>query len=80
METKSNELANGWTLVAHKDFKLYSNDNSYLLLDKENAVLIQFSVQDNEFEVAQGSYDLNFKLNIGLKTVKILTEPYDEEE
>lgn len=79
MITKSHQLVHGWTLVGHKSFDVYSNRaNSYAVLDKESDVVMRFVAQENEIEVLASSWDLHYKLNIGLKTIKILTDPEEE--
>lgn len=62
----------------YKTYKVYSDKNSYVVLDSENDVVIRFTTDDNEIEVNGGSWNLNYKLNIGLKTLKLLNKPEEE--
>jgi hypothetical protein len=78
MANKSHELLNGWTLIAHKSYKLFSNDNSYVLLDQHNVVSMQFSATEQELEIFQSDYDLRFKMIPAFKTIKVLTQPDEE--
>ncbi|MBT2690842.1 hypothetical protein J7I93_22130 [Bacillus sp. ISL-47] len=78
MVNKSHELLNGWTLIAHKAYKLFSNNNSYVLIDGDNEVMMQFVVNDQEFEVIQSSWNLNFKVISAFKTIKVLNVPEEE--
>lgn len=78
METRSHELLNGWTLIMYKTYKVYSDKNSYVVLDPENDMVIRFTTEDNEIEVNGGIWNLNYKLNIGLKTLKLLNNPDEE--
>jgi hypothetical protein len=79
METKSHELLYGWTLVGHKSYEVYYNRaNSYAVMDLDSDVVIRFITQENEIEILASNWDLNYKLNIGLKTIKILTDPEEE--
>lgn len=79
METRSHELLHGWTLVAHKSYDLYCNKaNAYAVMDMDSDVVIRFITQENEIEILASNWDLNYKLHIGLKTIKILTDPEEE--
>ncbi|RFU64212.1 hypothetical protein [Bacillus sp. V59.32b] len=79
METKSHELLHGWTLVGHKSYDIYCNKaNSYAVMDMDSDVVMRFITQENEIEILASNWDLNYKLNIGLKTIKILTDPEEE--
>jgi len=78
MANKSHELLNGWTLIAHKSYKLFSNANSYVLLDHDNDVTMQFAVTEQDFEVISSNWNLNFKMIPAFKTVKILNVPDEE--
>ena len=79
MANKSHELANGWTIIAHKSYKLFSNNNSYVLIDEDNDVALQCAVSDQEFEVISSNWNLHFKMIPAFKTVKVLNVP-DEEQ
>jgi hypothetical protein len=79
MATKSHGLHHGWNLIADKKFKLFSNQNEYVLLDWEGDTVLRISVQDHELAVLGSSWDLNFKINLAFKTIKIINEPSDEE-
>jgi len=78
MANKSHELLNGWTLIAHRSYKLFSNANSYVLLDHDNDVTMQFAVTEQDFEVISSNWNLNFKMIPAFKTVKILNVPDEE--
>ncbi|MCE4050286.1 MULTISPECIES: hypothetical protein [Bacillaceae] len=78
MANKTHELLNGWTLLADRSYKMFANQNSYVLLDEENDVVMQFSVTDQEFEVVSSNWNLNFKIIPAFKTVKILNIPSEE--
>ncbi|MDR4945200.1 hypothetical protein [Neobacillus cucumis] len=75
MTNKSHELLYGWTLLAHKSYKLFSNDNSYVLLDQDNVVSIQFTATEQDFEIIQSEYDLRVKMIPAFKTIKVLNVP-----
>lgn len=75
MSSKSNKLQYGWTLIAHSSFQLYSNKNAYVVMDEDNDVMIRFSVQEHELEVLSSNWNLNYKVNTGFKTIKILNSP-----
>ncbi|KAF0822663.1 hypothetical protein V7200_03675 [Cytobacillus firmus] len=72
METKSHTLLNGWTLIGHKGYLVYPNKNAYVVLDPDNDTF------DNEIEVSAANWSLNYKINIGFKTLKILNTPDEE--
>jgi len=78
MANKSHELLNGWTLIAHRSYKLFSNGSSYVLLDHDNDVTMQFAVTEQDFEVVSSNWNLNFKMIPAFKTVKILNVPDEE--
>ncbi|PLR94171.1 hypothetical protein [Bacillus sp. T33-2] len=78
MATKRHPLLNGWYLIAHPTFKVYSNNNCYIVLDWDDDVVIRFAVLDHEIEVFGGSWNLNYKINLGFKTIKIVNEPEKE--
>jgi hypothetical protein len=75
MSTKSNPLHNGWTLIAHTSYQIFANKSSYVVIDDENDVVIRFAVQENEVEVFSSNWNLNYKVNIGFKTIKIINAP-----
>lgn len=78
MLNKSHQLLNGWTLIAHKSYKLFSNENSYVLIDQDTDVSMQFVVTEQELEILQSKYDLRFKIIPAFKTIKILNVPEEE--
>lgn len=75
MSTKSNPLQYGWTLITHISYQIYSNKNCYVVMDEENDVVIRFGVQENEVEIFSSNWNLNYKVNIGFKTIKIMNSP-----
>jgi hypothetical protein len=44
-------------------------------MDEENDIVIRFGVQENEVEVFSSNWNLNYKVNIGFKTIKIMNSP-----
>lgn len=78
MANKSHGLKNGWTLIIDKSFKLFSNANSYVILDDENDTVMHFSVNDSEFEVFSANWGLNYKVILGFKTIKIMNLPEED--
>lgn len=78
LANKTHGLLNGWTLLADKSYKLFANQNSYVLLDEENDVAMQFTVTDQEFEVHSSNWNLHFKMISAFKTVKILNIPTED--
>ena len=75
MSTKSNPLQYGWTLIADSSYQLFTNKNQYIVIDEDHDVMIRFTVQEHEVEVFSSNWNLNYKLNIGFKTIKILNAP-----
>lgn len=80
MANKSHSLKCGWTLIAHKSFKLFSNDSGYVVLDQESDVVMHFIVKESEFEVINNNWGLNYKVITGFKTIKFMNIPEEEEE
>ncbi|MEJ9233303.1 hypothetical protein ACFY5J_12675 [Peribacillus butanolivorans] len=79
METIKKELVDGWELIAHPDFTVYSNDKSYVVLHEEEMVL-KFSVNDDILKVDNTSWDTKIEVSLD-KTLTITTDPtYDEDE
>ncbi|MED3762042.1 MULTISPECIES: hypothetical protein [Peribacillus] len=79
METIKKELVDGWKLIAHSDFTVYSNDKSYVVLHEEEMVL-KFSVNDDILKVDNTSWDTKIEVSLD-KTLTITTDPtYDEDE
>jgi hypothetical protein len=78
LANKTHALLNGWTLLADRSYKLFANQNSYVLLDEENDVVMQFSVTEQEFEVISSNWNLHYKIIPAFKTVKILNIPSEE--
>ncbi|MED4226996.1 hypothetical protein [Neobacillus cucumis] len=72
---KSHTLLNGWTLIAHKSYKLYSNENSYVLIDQDGVLSMQFTATEQDFEIIHSEYDLRVKMIPAFKTIKILNVP-----
>jgi RNase P/RNase MRP subunit p30 len=75
MSTKSNPLQHGWTVIAHSSYQVFTNKNAYVVIDEDNDVVIRLAVQENEVEVLSSNWNLNYKINIGFKTIKILNSP-----
>jgi hypothetical protein len=75
MSTKSNKLQNGWTLIAHQSYQVFTNKNSYVIVDEDNDVVIRFNLQENEIEILGANWNLNYKINLGFKTLKIMNSP-----
>jgi hypothetical protein len=75
---KSNGLLNGWTLIAHQSYKVYSNNNSYVVLDSDNDVVMICLVTEQDFEVISSNWNLNFKIIPAFRTVKILNVPDED--
>ena len=75
MSTKSNKLQNGWTLIAHTSYQVFTNKNSYVIVDDDNDVVIRFNLQENEIEILGANWNLNYKINLGFKTLKIINTP-----
>ncbi|MGK7377020.1 hypothetical protein ACSFXN_04200 [Planococcus sp. 1R117A] len=78
MGNKSHGLKHGWTLIAHKSFTLFSNANTYIVIDDEHDTVMHFKVTDSEFEVISANWGLNYKVILGFKTIKILDVPEEE--
>lgn len=78
MATKSHSLQNGWTLIMHKAYKLFSNSDAYIVIDEDNDVVMQFAVKESEFEVFSNSWTLNYKIIPGFKTIKVMNVPEEE--
>ncbi len=75
MSTKSNKLQYGWTLIAHPTFQIFTNKNSYVIVDEDNDVMIRFTLQETEIEILGANWNLNYKINLGFKTLKIINTP-----
>ncbi|MED1469140.1 MULTISPECIES: hypothetical protein [Bacillus] len=75
MSTKSNKLSHGWTIISHPSYQIFSNKNAYVIIDEDHDVVLRFSLQESEIEVLGGSWNLNYKINLGFKTIKILNAP-----
>ncbi|MGI2328248.1 hypothetical protein [Planococcus sp. YIM B11945] len=80
MANKSHGLKCGWTLIAHKSFKLFSNDNAYVVIDEDSDVVMHFTVKESEFEVIRNNWGLTYKVIPGFKTIKFMNVPEEEEE
>jgi hypothetical protein len=77
MTTKSNKLQYGWTLIAHPTYQIFTNKNSYVIIDEDNDVMLRFTLQENEIEIQSANWNLNYKINLGFKTLKIINTPED---
>ncbi|MEH7011145.1 hypothetical protein V7087_10010 [Neobacillus niacini] len=75
MTTKSNKLQFGWTLIAHPTYQIFTNKNSYVIIDEDNDVMLRFTLQENEIEIQGANWNLNYKINLGFKTLKIINTP-----
>ncbi|MEH7113623.1 hypothetical protein V7124_14710 [Neobacillus niacini] len=75
MSTKSNKLQYGWTLIAHPTFQIFTNKNAYVIIDEGNDVMIRFTLQETEIEILGANWNLNYKINLGFKTLKIMNTP-----
>jgi uncharacterized protein YxjI len=77
MTTKSNKLQYGWTLISHPTYQIFTNKNSYAIIDEDNDVMLRFTLQENEIEIHGANWNLNYKINLGFKTIKIINTPED---
>lgn len=82
METVEHALASGWTLLAHPAYKLYFNENSYIVLDEDKSVILNFTINDIEIEFLESAWSTEFKININKRMITIINEPeiFDEED
>jgi hypothetical protein len=46
-------------------------------MDDDNDAVLRFVLQENEIEILGGSWNLNYKINLGFKTIKIMNAPED---
>ena len=53
------------------------NKNSYVIIDEDNDVMLRFTLQENEIEIQGANWNLNYKINLGFKTLKIINTPED---
>lgn len=80
METIEKALADGWNLIAHPGFTVYSNDKSYVVIYEEEMAL-KFSVNSNILSVDSTSWDTKIEVRSDNKTLTITNDPtYDEDE
>lgn len=75
MEHNRHSLQNHWTLVMGGGCRLYSNENSYVVFDRDGDMLIGLTVQENIVEVSKSSWHLKYHLDIHRKEIVIFNEP-----
>lgn len=80
METIEKELVDGWNLIAHPGYTVYSNDKSYVVIYEEDMAL-RFSVNSHTLSIDNTSWDTKIEVRSDNKTLTITTDPtYDEIE
>jgi hypothetical protein len=80
IETIEHKLATNWTLIAHPDYKVYSNENSYVVVDSDNSTVLNFTVDNTEVDIKHVTWEVAFKVNIDTRTITITSEPEVFEE
>lgn len=82
METIQTELVDGWKLIAHPDYTVFSNEKSYIVVQKDdmNEMIIAFSINNNTFSVTSCNWGLKFDFRSDEKTIAITTDPNEYEE
>jgi hypothetical protein len=78
MKVTEQKLWNGWTMAAHKDYRLYSNGNDYVLFDWDDDVVLGFMVHEHVVEVYKSSWHLKYSIDIRNKTITVKNEPDEE--
>ena len=78
MKLTEQKLWTSWTLAAHKDFRLYSNGNDYVLFDWDDDVVFGFIVHEHTIEVYKSSWHLKYSIDIRHKTITVKNEPDEE--
>ncbi|SHH16644.1 MULTISPECIES: hypothetical protein [Virgibacillus] len=82
IETVEHKLVKNWTLVAHPDYQLYSNDsNNYIVVDPDNSIALHFTIDNIEVDIKHITWEVAFKIKIDTKTIIITSEPeiFDED-
>ncbi|KKI93146.1 hypothetical protein WQ54_04600 [Bacillus sp. SA1-12] len=82
METVKHELATSWTLIAHPSYKLYSNKKSYVVVDPDNSIILNFTIDNTEVDFKHATWEAAFKVRIDTRTITITSEPetFDDDE
>ncbi|MFB5285374.1 hypothetical protein [Peribacillus sp. Hz7] len=80
MKIKTHKLATGWILEAHSAFKVYSNENSYIIVDGDSDIVLNFTIDNTVLEVTKSSWNISYKIRIDNRTLTITTDPDEDEE
>lgn len=76
---KTHNLATNWSLDAHPAFKVYSNENSYVVVDEDSDVVLGFTIDDMVLSVTRCSWNVCYNVNIDSRTIVITTNPEEDE-
>lgn len=81
METVEKELIDGWNLIAHPNYTVYSNAKSYVVMTADDEMALKFSVNSDTLSITNTSWDTKIDIRSDNKTITITTDPtYDEDE
>ncbi|WP_077302465.1 hypothetical protein [Virgibacillus pantothenticus] len=81
IETVKHKLVTDWTLIAHHDYQLYSNENnSYVVVDPDHSIVLNFTVDNTEVDIKHVTWEVAFKVKIDTRTITITSEPEVFEE
>ncbi|ECO1678023.1 hypothetical protein [Peribacillus frigoritolerans] len=80
METIEKVLADGWKLIAHPDYTVYSNYKTFVVMTSEDDLALKFTVANDILKVDNTSWDTKIEIS-GDRTLTITNDPtYDEDE
>jgi hypothetical protein len=82
IETVEHKLVTNWTLIAHADYKVYSNENSYVVVNPDNSIILNFTIDNTVVDFEHATWEATFKVRIDTKTITITSKPeiFDEDE
>ncbi|MGM0887191.1 MAG: hypothetical protein ACQEW5_09515 [Bacillota bacterium] len=80
MKIEKHKLATSWILEAHPAYKVYSNESSYVIVDKDSDVVLGFTIDNTVLDVTRSSWNVCYKIRIDTRTITITTDPDEDEE
>ncbi|KNE18739.1 hypothetical protein [Virgibacillus pantothenticus] len=81
IETVKHKLVTDWTLIAHPDYQLYSNENNnYVVVDPDHSIVLNFAVDNTEVDIKHVTWEVAFKVKNDTRTITITSEPEVFEE
>ena len=80
METVEKNLGSSdWSLVAHPDYTVYSNENSFVVMSSDNEMEMKFSIKEDTVAIDSIGWATKIEIRSG-RVIAITNDPTEEED